>query len=198
MADPELPAAVGPSVARHLRRAIGAALIQSGWMDRDDPDEADLLQFQNCDSCEQLRCACSGVPFLSSLIWDQVDKFGDLTAALAAHERQIRSRVAEELFAWADEKGGKEVFGPLAARRRAIHSAARHIAPKPTLEEIAAAFKAGDFAGCYLDDAGRAIDPALVQLQPDGTHEPAEPYRGPAMCGGCGILPTGHEGECYQ
>lgn len=88
---------------------------------------------------------------------------GDVRAIIEAAapilERQLRHEIADELFEWSNEKGRTEVFGPLAARRRAIQSAARHIAPMPTPEEIVDALRRGDFVGCHLDDAGRSIAP---------------------------------------
>lgn len=45
------------------------------------------------------------------------------------------------------------------ARRRALLTAARIAAPKPTAAQIAEALTAGNYALCVLDDAGRATDP---------------------------------------
>lgn len=87
--------------AEALRIAIATALIQSGWFDSggdEGPDEGDLLQWHGCQS-DCARCSCSGVPFLSDLIWSKMDVFGDLTKAVAHIERAMREKVAQEIEA---------------------------------------------------------------------------------------------------
>jgi hypothetical protein len=78
-----------------------------------------------------------------------------IRAAAPLIERAVREQAAQELIAWADKDGDS----PLSARRRWLHAAARKIGPKMTDAEVIDALARGDFVGCHLDDAGRAIPP---------------------------------------
>ncbi len=72
--------------------------------------------------------------------------------------RATRELVAAELAAWADEIPADERrTGPRATRYRTLMAAARRAGPKMTTEDVAEAIKAGNFAVCHLDEAGRAI-----------------------------------------
>lgn len=73
-----------------LRVAIGAAIVQSGYMDQDpETGTIDLLQWHPCSgagepNCQGDKCrGCSGVPYLSDAVAEQLDKFGYLTRALS-------------------------------------------------------------------------------------------------------------------
>lgn len=79
-----------------------------------------------------------------------------IEAARPVIERAVREQAAQELITWADE-GAVGIPG---TRRRTLHAAARKILPKMTLQEVAEAMARGDYVGCHLDEAGRAIPPA--------------------------------------
>lgn len=110
---------------------------------------------------------------LSMTIADILDAVA-IRAAAPLIERAVREQAAQELIAWADKDGDS----PLSARRRWLHTAARKVGPKMTDAEVIDALRRGDFVGCHLDEAGRAIPPPSIR------------------CPLCNTLPIGHEGEC--
>lgn len=88
---------VPSDVQERFRIAIGVAIIQSGWLDSaktpDEyglesisyPDSLDLLQFHPCGGpyCKETwKCGCAGLPYLSDMVWDKINCFGDFTKAL--------------------------------------------------------------------------------------------------------------------
>lgn len=88
-----------------LRVAIGTAIIQSGYLDQEeDGTEIELLQWHRCPNCpmgEQTPCACSGVPFLSDVVWDRIDMYGDFTTAVSVLRTAKMRRLLDTLyFAW--------------------------------------------------------------------------------------------------
>lgn len=97
-----------PTPTELLRIALGTGLIQSGYIDQDEDGTVDVLQWHACTACPRVdgRCACSGMPYLSDAVWDAADRFGDLTAAIAAIETrgatETRTDIAANLTAAAD------------------------------------------------------------------------------------------------
>lgn len=81
-----------------------------------------------------------------------------LEAAAPLIERAVREQAAQELVAWADSLDW-ENNSSLRRLRRHVHMCAQRIGPKMTDREVAEALVRGDFVGCHLDDAGRAIPP---------------------------------------
>lgn len=62
---------MSPEREEELRIAIGAAIIRSGLCDDDDVEP--LLQWHPCESphCGR-RSACSGVPYVSDQLWEEL------------------------------------------------------------------------------------------------------------------------------
>lgn len=81
----------------------------------------------------------------------------ELPAVLAATEKVAREQAADELIAWADTLDRDNAS--LRTLRRHVGMCAQRIAPKPSAEEVVEALRRGDFVGCVLDEAGRAIPP---------------------------------------
>lgn len=78
--------------AKPVRVDIGAALIRSGVCDRDD---VDLLQRQACNDCpaQGSKCGCSGVPYVSDAVWNEL-----APAVIAAQNQAFaiaRKQIAE-------------------------------------------------------------------------------------------------------
>lgn len=83
-----------------------------------------------------------------------------VTAATPHIERAVREQAARELIAYRD---GLDRDNPaLRTLRRHVDLCARRIGPKMTDREVVEALQRGDFIGCHLDDAGRAIPPAAA------------------------------------
>lgn len=81
-----------------------------------------------------------------------------VNAAAPLIERAVREQAAGELIAWANSLDYTN-NSSLRRLRRHAHQCAQRVAPKPTREEVLEALQRGDFVGCHLDDAGRAIPP---------------------------------------
>lgn len=84
-----------------------------------------------------------------------------LAVILPAH----RELLAQEVVAHADRFAPGHNTAQRTLRRHLL-MAARVIAPKATIEQISEALRTGQYAGCRLDDAGRAI-PTVPQ---EGNH----------------------------
>lgn len=82
MSTPDMDAAV-----EQLRIAIGVALVQSG-----KGDDCDLVDAHPCPDCpDKGACACSGVPYLTDLVWNKIDAFGDFAKAVELLTAQARA-----------------------------------------------------------------------------------------------------------
>lgn len=75
------PLLVVEELEEQLRRMIGTALIQSGYLDQDpNTGEIELLEWHACSACPNTDgCACAGMPYLSSDVWNVMDRFQYLT-----------------------------------------------------------------------------------------------------------------------
>lgn len=57
-----------------IRIAVGAAIVRSGWIDSDDMDP---LQWHPCDPQCSRKCGCSGVPYVSDRLWQELKPIFD-------------------------------------------------------------------------------------------------------------------------
>lgn len=70
-----------------------------------------------------------------------------------------RDAAAQDIEQHADELAPRDGNIQQRRLRRHLLIAARVAAGKPTVEEVAEALAAGNFVGCHLDEAGRAVQP---------------------------------------
>lgn len=99
-------------------------------------------------------------------VWDSLEYFHAsyrnaarrvVQAVLPPLEREVRGQLARELISFA-ETFGRDNAAQCTLRRH-IHMCASRIGPGMTDQEVVEALRRGDFVGCHLDNAGRAIPP---------------------------------------
>lgn len=138
MADEEIPESVFLDAARAM-------------VAMDPSDDPEVYGWHRCEGCPRPTgpCACAGAPYPSRVV----------RAAVTSAFRAGREAAAQAILAHADEWAPNDGTPNAAQRtlRRHLHIAARVATGPPTLDQVAEALRKGDFAVCYLDDAGRSV-----------------------------------------